>query len=231
MMRRSFFMLAAKAAATHNSLAGVPEGGLSTTEEAASQPSNFFGKVEVATGSVTDASPSAAERPELLQSYVEPKPFVSARRLQLFTASMVLGITSMAVIYFLMTKSISENLEAQQMQLDTIAAKNKQAIEERDKLFKEFSAPSSLDDIKMKMSLYEKEMERNEVALHQSTSALHTEVLYRLKSWWNSCLTNIQDAADRFAKSIDSRNEAGVEYNIRALLENRGYEVVKLEKL
>lgn len=172
--------------------------------------------------------PSASEAPERLQSYVEPKPFISARRMQVFTVSMGVGAASVALVYFFLSKSISTREEEEQTQLDRITERNRLAMQDRMAVVLNFTAPNSYDELYAKMVEREKEVEAQ---LAQSHSTLQTETMFHLKMWWNRCLRNIQTATDNFTNAQLRRKEAQAEANIKATLQYNGYELVELKKM
>lgn len=172
--------------------------------------------------------PSASEAPERLQSYVEPKPFISARRMQVFTVSMGVGAASVALVYFFLSKSISTREEEEQTQLDRITERNRLAMQDRMAVVLNFTAPNSYDELYAKMVEREKEVEAQ---LAQSHSTLHTETMFHLKMWWNRCLRNIQIATDNFTNAQLRRKEAQAEADIKATLQYNGYELVELKKM
>ncbi|RNF14575.1 hypothetical protein TcG_07529 [Trypanosoma cruzi] len=172
--------------------------------------------------------PSSSEAPELLQPYVEPIPFVSARRLQVFFASMGIGATTICVVYYLLSKSMSNNHEEEQRYLQRVVESNRLAMMEPQILVPEFTAPSSFNELKEKMQQHERELERKQAQINRNTILLHKEVVFRLKVWWNASLTHIQEAFDRLGTVIQRRKERAAEAHIKRILEEEGYDLVKL---
>lgn len=219
MMRRSALVFSAGAAkAGESALSSV----------VAEAPSKM--KVEIAAPPPSNFMPPASEAPELLKVYVEPKPFVSPRRVQLFAVSTAVGATAVALVYFLLIQSISLNAEEEHAQVESVAGKNRHAAEERQKLFQDFAAPSSYDQLQAKMAMRDREMARLEEHVYNSTSMLNTEVIYHVKMWWNRSLANIQDAVDRAAIAQQQWQGNQIKANIKATLAYRSYKVVDLEQ-
>lgn len=226
MLRRSAWALAA--AVGDNALSEV-KGNSSALKVEGATPTHRV-KVEIAKPPPADFVPPASEAPELLQAYVEPKPFISPRRAQLFAVSTAVGVTTTALLYFLLSKNISGNAEDEQALVDSVAAKNRLAAEKRQQLFPEFAAPSSYEQLQAKMAQRDREMARQEEQVCSATSTLNTEILFRLKMWWNRCLTNIQDAVDRVATALEQRRQSQVQANIEATLRYGGYSLVDLKR-
>ncbi|KEG10450.1 hypothetical protein DQ04_03701060 [Trypanosoma grayi] len=173
-------------------------------------------------------TPSASEAPELLQPYVEPKPFVSAKRLQVFLASMGIGATTICVVYYLLSKSMSGNLEEEQRYVQRVVESNRLAMLDPQSLIPDFNAPSSFSELKEKMRQHEREIERKQKEVSRSTIMLHTEAVFRVKLWWNACLTHLQDAFDGLGSTIQKRKERAAIAHIKGVLDEEGYELVKL---
>jgi hypothetical protein len=228
------------AAGTSAGSAASPAGDLETVEkgvEAVSKTSTTapapetqqmtYKHVHTVNSPASTFIPSASEAPERLQSYVKPKPFISARRLQLFTVSLGVGAASVALVYFFLSKSISARVEEEQMQVDRVVERNQLALQDRMSVALNFTAPNSYDELYAKMLERDKEVEAQ---LAQSRSTLHTETMFHLKMWWNRCLRNIQTATDSFTKAQLRRKELQAEANIKAALQHNGYELVELKK-
>ncbi|KPI90755.1 hypothetical protein ABL78_0191 [Leptomonas seymouri] len=238
MMRRSAVRFAAAAAAagpavgSPHSIQTIEKGvdAAPNAENAAAPETQHAVNTHVHTARLPPAAftPSAIEAPERLQSYVETKPFVSARRIQVFTVSMGVGAVSVGLVYFFLSKSISTRMEEEQMHLDRVAERNRLAMQDRMSVMLNFTAPSSYDELYAKMVEREKEVEAQ---LAQSRSTLHTETMYHLKMWWNRCLRNIQAATDYFTNAQLRRKEAQAEANIKTTLQYNGYELIELKKI
>lgn len=175
--------------------------------------------------------PPAAEAPELLQPYVEPIPFISPKRLQIFGVSMAVGMVSVASVYFFISKNISTNVEEQRHQIDLISQRNELAEREQERMLPDFAAPSTYGEVYAKVLQHQRELLRQEENITKSTSTLHTETLFRLKRWWNVCLTNVQDAVDRFFIAQERRQESRARDKILASLQYSGYAVLNLRKM
>lgn len=197
-----------------------------TTTTAESQPTPYK-HVHTVSPPASTFIPSASEAPERLQSYVQPKPFISARRMQVFTVSMGVGAASVALVYLFLSKSISTRVEEEQSQVDRVTERNRLAMQDRMSVVLDFKAPNSYDELYAKMLERDKEVEAQ---LAQSRSTLHTETMFHLKLWWNRCLRNIQSATDAFTNARLRRKEAQAEANVRATLQYNGYELVDLKK-
>lgn len=219
MMRRSFALLAV---AGKNTVATtLPD----ITDSSGSQLG-----VEIAEPPPANFLPPAKEAPELLQAYVEPKPFVSPRRLQLFTVSMAVGALTVGGLYFLLSKTISASVEEEQHEVDRVAERNRLAAMERQKLLPAFTAPTSYEQLHEKMMQHQREIARQETLVATSTSMLHTEVIYHVKKFWNRCLTHIQDAVEHSSAVAESRREAKLKRSIEASLSYNGFRVNSLER-
>ncbi|KPA86554.1 putative mitochondrial hypothetical protein [Leptomonas pyrrhocoris] len=236
MMRRGAVRLAVAAASaaagTHDiqpvekDVEAVPTADPTTATPATQQPT--YKHVHTVNPPASTFIPSASEAPELLQSYVEPKPFISARRLQVFTVSMGVGAFSVSLVYFFLSKSISTRVEEEQTQLDRITERNRLAMQDRMSVVPNFTAPNSYDELYAKMIERDKEVESQ---LAQSRSTLHTETMFHLRMWWNRCLRNIQAATDAFANAQLRRKEAQAEANIKTTLRCSGYKLMDLKKV
>ncbi|RNF19250.1 uncharacterized protein Tco025E_04204 [Trypanosoma conorhini] len=172
--------------------------------------------------------PTSSEAPELLQPYVEPTPFVSARRLQVFLASMGIGATTVWVVYYLLSKSMSNSHEEEERYVQRVVESNRLAMADPESLIPDFTAPSSFNELKEKIQQHQRELERQQAQINRDTIMLHKEVVFRMKVWWNASLTNIQEAFDRLGDAIQSRKERVAESHIKSLLEEAGYDLVKL---
>lgn len=241
MLRRSLVRFAAAAASPANAAGGIQPVGqaaeaaapttttvaVETQPPAQAQPTAYK-HVHTVNPPASTFIPSASEAPERLQSYVEPKPFISARRMQVFTVSMGVGAASVALVYFFLSKSISARVEEEQTQLDRLAERNRLALQDRLTVVPSFTAPNSYDELYAKMVERDKEVEAQ---IAQSRSTLHTETMFHLKLWWNRCLRNIQAAADAFTNAQLRRKEAQAEASVKATLQYNGYELQSLKKL
>ncbi|EPY22248.1 hypothetical protein STCU_02523 [Strigomonas culicis] len=223
MMRRSFFLLSG------SMIKSISDVGTHTSSKLKETEESVYTRVKLAYPEVDKYVPPASERPELLQVYVEPTPFINARRLQLFTISMGIGMTAVSVVYLILSKTISDNLEDQQQELDTLSEKNRAALVERKKMLDDFSAPSSYEELKLIVEQHDRELERNEKVIAESTSVLHTEVIYRLKMWWNRSLMNIQAATTQFYRQKEARLDKITEENIKSVIQSSGYDLLSLK--
>lgn len=175
-----------------------------------------------------DFVPSASEAPELLTSYVQPKPFVSPRRLQVFTVSMGVGMVAVGMVYFLVSRSIGDSIEQEQLGIDSVAANNARAVAELRRSVISFKAPSTYEELQQKVKQRDEEVERQEREVVGSTSVLYTETVFRLKMWWNRCLGRIQDAVDQFCVAHAQRQEHMARASVEATIRQHGYELVSL---
>ncbi|KAK7200883.1 hypothetical protein NESM_000147100 [Novymonas esmeraldas] len=235
MMRRCGVRWAAAAAAAVAPAAASGSGAQTVTTatesgvaEVAQGTAPAYKHVHTANPPPSNFIPPATEAPELLQSYVEPKPFVSPRRVQVFTVSLGVGAASVALVYFFLSKSISTRVEEEQLQVDRIVERNRVAMQDRVSIVPTFTAPSAYDELYAKMIERDREVETQ---LAQAKSTLHTETMFHVKMWWNRCLRNIQSATDAFTKAQLRNSEAQAEANIRARLRHSGYELVELSKV
>lgn len=245
-MRRSFVRYAAAAAASAASVNGArdlqpvdasaeaaapttttPATSVAETQQQQQQPTAYK-HVHTVNPPASTFIPSASEAPERLQTFVEPKPFISARRMQVFTVSMGVGAASVALVYFFLSKSISARVEEEQTQLDRIAERNRLAMQDRMTVVPSFTAPNSYDQLYAKMVERDKEVEAQ---IAQSRSTLHTETVFHLKLWWNRCLRNIQAATDALTNAQLRRKEAQAEASVKATLQYNGYELQSLKKV
>eukprot|EP00796_Vickermania_ingenoplastis_P006148 gene6148-4427_t len=163
----------------------------------------------------TDFKPSASSAPHLLESYVEPKPFVSQKNLQIFTVFFLVGGATVCAVYFLLSSSIAEDLGREYTHADGIRESN----ERHAALLEEFAVHTSYKH------LHEKMERRNAEAREQQltrVSVLHSEVLYRAKMWWNRQLTLI----DSVVTLLWERRKLQSEYEtIRSALSLKGYDL------
>ncbi|EAN76980.1 uncharacterized protein TEOVI_000798200 [Trypanosoma equiperdum] len=175
-------------------------------------------------------TPTASEAPELLLPYVEPKPFVSTKRLKAFVASMFVGATTIGTAYYLLSKSISTSLEDgnKNLYLQRIIESNRVALQPRPNIVPEFTAPSSFAELQKKMQQHELELDRKRARILDETVMLHAEAGFRMKLWWNTCLAHIQEAGDKLAFLLQERRERAALAHIRESLDEKGYELVKL---
>ncbi|KAG5491358.1 hypothetical protein JIQ42_01257 [Leishmania sp. Namibia] len=199
-----------------------------TAKSSATGTTTEYKHVHTANMSLSEFLPPATEAPERLQSYVEPKPFISLRRMQVFTVSLGVGASSIALVYFLLSTSIRNRVEEEQLHVDRIVECNRMAMHDRISVVPTFTAPSTYDDLYAKMVEKDKEVETQ---LTKVKSTLHTETMFHVKMWWNRCLHNIQSATDAFAAAQLRHKEAQAEANIKATLQYSGYEVVGLSKV
>lgn len=230
-MRRSGRILCAAGAAIASNKAAVTLAKGADSNAAAKDTSSgevASRTVHIVSAPLSSFIPQASEAPELLQSYVEPKPFISARRLQLFSVSMAAGAAAVGLVYFLLSKSISNRVEEEQALVDRIVERNRLALQSRHSVLPAFVAPSSFDELYTKMVDREKEVEQQ---LTQTNSTLNTETMFHLKMWWNRCLKNIQVATDSFFSAQQRRSEAQARKNIEAAIKYSGYEVVELREI
>ncbi|RNF11487.1 hypothetical protein TraAM80_00933 [Trypanosoma rangeli] len=212
MLKRSSGVLLALAVRAKSSLSAVEKEGGGTTES--EQLSRYV--------------PSSSEAPELLQPYVEPTPFVSARRLQVFLASMGIGATTVWVVYYLLSKSMSNAHEEEELCVQRVVESNRLAMMDPQSLIPDFTAPSSFNELKEKMRQHQRELERQQAEIDRDTIMLHREVVFRMKVWWNASLTHVQEACDHFGVALQRRRERIAEIHIKRLLEEEGYQFVKL---
>ncbi|KAG5492870.1 hypothetical protein JKF63_01450 [Porcisia hertigi] len=226
-MRRCAARYAAAAAAASggNNLAEV---GTSVDRGVATVTTSDYKHTHTAEQPRSNFVPPATEAPERLRPYVEPKPFISRRQLQVFTVSLGLGAASVAMVYFFLSASIRNRVEEEQLQVDRIVERNRLAMQDRMSVLPAFTAPSTFDDLYAKMVKRDLEVEKQ---LAQAKSTLHTETMFHAKMWWNRCLRNIQSAADAFTAAQLHRQEAQVEANIKATLKYSGYELASLSKV
>ncbi|AYU83258.1 protein of unknown function - conserved [Leishmania donovani] len=229
-MRRCAARLAAAAAAAGggSDLQTVSSSLGSVAKSSVTGTTTEYKHVHTATRSPSDFIPPATEAPERLQSYVEPKPFISLRRMQVFTVSLGVGAASVALVYFFLSTSIRNRVEEEQFQVDRIVERNRMAMQDRISIVPIFVAPSTYDELYAKMVKKDKEVETQ---LTQAKSTLHTETMFHVKMWWNRCLHNIQSATDAFAAAQLRHKEAQAEANIKATLQYSGYELVGLSKV
>nr|CCC92980.1 conserved hypothetical protein [Trypanosoma congolense IL3000] len=173
---------------------------------------------------------TASEAPELLLPYVEPTPFVSAKRYKAFVASMFVGATAMGTVYYMLSESISGSLEEgnKNLYLHRVAESNKIALLSQTSVVPEFAAPSSFAELAEKMRQHERELELKQAKINDGAVMLHAEVGFRMKLWWNTCLTHIQEAADNLARILERRRERIALENVRDKLEAKGYELVRI---
>ncbi|GET92975.1 hypothetical protein, conserved [Leishmania tarentolae] len=229
-MRRHVARLAAAAAAAGGGgdLQTANSSLNSMAKSLAAGPTSEYKHVHTATPSPVNFIPPATEAPERLQSYVEPKPFISLRRMQLFTVSLGVGAASMALVYFFLSSSIRNRVEEEQLQVDRIVERNRIAMQDRMSILPIFTAPSTYDELYTKMLEKEREVETQ---LSQAKSTLHTETMFHIKMWWNRCLRNIQSATDAFVTAQLRHKEAQAEANIKATLQYSGYQLMSLSKV
>lgn len=230
LMRRcaARFAPAAAAACGGSDLQTVSSSLGSVAKSSTTSATTEYKHVHTATRSPSDFIPPATEAPERLQSYVEPKPFISLRRMQVFTVSLGVGAASVALVYFFLSTSIRNRVEEEQLQVDRIVERNRMAMQDRISIVPIFTAPSTYDELYAKMVEKDKEVETQ---LTQAKSTLHTETMFHVKMWWNRCLRNIQSATDAFVAAQLRHKEAQAEANIKATLQYSGYELVGLSKV
>ncbi|ORC92007.1 uncharacterized protein TM35_000042210 [Trypanosoma theileri] len=219
-MRRSCFALLAQAAKTKTSLA--------TSSTNTTSDDDTHTEKGTTTEQLSTYVPTASEAPELLQPYVEPTPFVSAKRLQVFCASLGVGLATICSAYYLVSKSMSINQEEEHLHVQSIVESNRLAMMDPKSLIPDFTAPSSFNELKEKMRQHERELERQQAEINRNTVMLHTEAVFRMKVWWNKCLTHLQEAFDEFGVAIQKRKERAAVANIKDVIDAEGYELVNL---
>ncbi|CAM43666.1 conserved hypothetical protein [Leishmania braziliensis MHOM/BR/75/M2904] len=222
------FAAAAVAAGSDSDLQSISPSAYSGAKSAVAGTTTEYKHVHTANPLPSQFIPPASEAPERLQSYVEPKPFISLRRMQLFTVSLGVGGASVALVYFFLSTSIRNRVEEEQLQFDRVVERNRIAMQDRISVVPVFVAPSTYDE------LYAKMLEKDrtvETQLTQAKSTLHTETMFHVKMWWNRCLRNIQAATDAFVTAQLRHKEAHAEANIKAALQYSGYELVSLSKV
>lgn len=172
--------------------------------------------------------PSSSEAPELLRPYVTPTPFVSAKRLQVFLASFGVGATTIGGVYYFLSRSMSNSHEEELRYVQRVMESNRLAMKDQKCIIPEFTAPSSFAELKAKMRQHEFDMEKQLQQMNRDTVMLHREVLFRLKVWWNACLTQLQESCDQLGVMIQRRKRRAAEANIKHILDDEGYELVRL---
>lgn len=191
---------------------------ISPVSEKSVQKSTSRIKVEIAEEVVKNFTPSGSTAPELLSLYVEPKPFFSRKKLQLFAASALVGAVTVSVLYFLVSKSIADDLDREYTYAEVIRDSN----ERHSVLQKEFVAPSSYLYLKDKMERHRKEsLDRQK----ETVSILHSEIIYRAKMWWNRQLVYIDSAVSQMYEMRKSKGELEL---IRAAVGLRGFDLVRV---
>lgn len=178
-------------------------------------------KIKVDSDAVKNFKASASQAPELLESYVKPTPFVSQRNFQLFTVSFVVGSVTICGLYFLVSKSLADDYEREQLYADGIRVSN----DRHEALLKEFVAPSSYRYLQDKMERRQAETLEEEMV---KVSMLHSEILYRAKVWWNRQLTIIDSVLTRMWDRMRHQSEFDA---IRGALAVRGYDLVALKEV
>ncbi|KAH9601530.1 hypothetical protein LSM04_003411 [Trypanosoma melophagium] len=227
-MRRSRFALLAQAAKSKTSLTTSFS---SSTTRRRNDNENDDNNTRTEKGNTEQLSaytPTASEAPELLQPYVEPTPFVSAKRLQVFLASLGVGVATICSAYYLVSKSMSKNQEKEHFQVQSIVESNRLAMMDPKSLIPDFTAPSSFNELKEKMRQHERELERQQAEINRNTIMLHAEAVFRMKVWWNKCLTHLQEAFDEFGVAMQKRKERASVAYIKEIIDAEGYELVNL---
>lgn len=213
MLRRGFRVLSAS-----NVVKTVETGLQNAPSSEGSTISTRRIKIEVANEILKDFRPSASAAPQLLEAYVEPKPFISQKNFQLFAVSFLVGGATVCAVYLLLSSSIAEDLEREYLYADGIRESN----ERHATLLKEFVAPSSYKYLQDKMERRQAENRDQEM---ERVSVLHSEVLYRVKIWWNRQLTLIDSVFTRMWERRRIRSEFET---IRAAVALRGFDVVNV---
>lgn len=204
----------------------LAQNSLKTVEKSVStNPAVRRVKIEVATDVVKNFKPSATVAPNLLEIYSGKKTVFGtpkssfAASVQLFAASCAVGSAVIFFIYYIVGGSIADDIEREYIYADGIRDSN----ERHEVLLKEFVAPSSYKYLQEKMIRKQEERREHDVV---QASVLHSEVVYRMKIWWNRQLTLLDSVLSRFLLRQKARSEAST---IASAVAVRGYLLVKLE--
>lgn len=191
-----------------------------------------------------DAVPTPSEAPHILESSSsnERKPFVSAKRLKAFTGSLVVGAVSMAAVYSLLSKSMSDRHTAEVELVDRItrstlsAAELEQRVQQdaadlQKKFVGNFVSPSSFAELKHKAN-DEALLKLKPAGPAKEESLLHDVILFRAKRFWNDCITNVQTAVDQFERQYRERRRSlaveALEQRLKEEFPDRSFTLTKL---
>lgn len=233
-MRRSL----AKFASNH-SIAAVSA--VATTASNASPSS----QVSVA----VDATPTPVEAPHLLEHVEEAKPFVNPKSLKAFSVSLLIGCVSAGSVYYLLSKTISNQFLEEKYIVQRIASAVAKEAEQSqyspakltvdvcDHLVGDFTAPSTYAELKERIAALDQrrtshsELPESNRGSQSVPPALHQEAAYRAKKAWNDTITNVQVSLETFAVEYKLRRERQAEAAIRAQLSALGIDDTNLKRV
>lgn len=147
-----------------------------------------------------------------------------ARQLRDFLVSMCVGVASACILFKLIGKSMSINVEDEAFHAHLLSHQGKRAALTERSVLPDFAYTRSYEELRRKMEEHRANVAQLEQQVSQSTNTLHTEIIYRLKLWWNNSLNRIQHSLAQCAPGDDATDESCV----RKALEVRGYRAQNL---
>ncbi|CCW61363.1 unnamed protein product [Phytomonas sp. EM1] len=179
-----------------------------------------------------DGWTSLASEPHVqLQPEIEPMPLVSFHKIRSFLTFMAVGAAVVGGLYFLLSIHIRHEVEEEQLAMEELRERSRLALLEREKLFPDFTAPNTYEEMQRLMQQQERELAAQEAEMISSACMLHSEVIFRLKTWWNRSLAHIQDAVDLFFTTLEQRRSSGLKGKIETTLRQNSYELVELHQI
>ena len=180
------------------------------------------------------STPDENAAPPRLESYTEPKPFITPRQARNFTFSAVVGVSVIAAVHFILSASIAENYEEELAVLRRVTKDSSaaEALAPKPEI-PQFVAPSSYSALKKRME--EEAKISREAFLHdknvREAPVLHQEVSQRLMLGWNAALANVEQSAAAMAVQYHNWRLKQMKKNVRAIVEEQQLTLVELREV
>eukprot|EP00758_Cryptobia_borreli_P005896 Tbor_TRINITY_DN5010_c5_g6::TRINITY_DN5010_c5_g6_i1::g.14106::m.14106 len=238
MMRRSFSRFAVAVAgkeisdiASDKVLANDPNN--KQTADVGATVSSSSQRIDTVTSSfvspLIDPRPDASEAPHLLaqESF---KPFISANKIRNFSASLGVGVVSVATVYYLLSKQVADHFEEEAKLMRKLEEDASRA--RRTSHLQHFVAPSSFAMLQKKM-IEEEKLQELGLAKHQQNKTsvvLHQEFLLRLKARWNKMVQDGQDSMNILIMQYNNYRDEQMKAVMMGVLEMNGLKVISMEQ-
>ncbi|CCW68950.1 unnamed protein product [Phytomonas sp. Hart1] len=144
---------------------------------------------------------------------------------------MAVGAAVGGELYYLLNVDIAHLIREEQLAMEELRERRRLTTPEREKAFPDFTAPDTYEELQRLMQEQACEIATQEAEIRSATSMLRSEVVYRLKTWWNHSLSHLQDAVELFFIALEQRKASGLRNKIETTLRCNLYELVELHPI
>ena len=181
----------------------------------------------------SDSLPAATEAPHLLEAFEQPRPFVSAKRLRMFSFAVLLGASFVGSVYYIVSRALASRCERELEMIRAIAEQTREAEDsvgvDRE-VIPRFVLPQTYNELVEKMrQADDSAMTSKGPAAHGPL--LHQEVIHRAKLAWNEGIFNVQVSLEAYGLEWKRRREEQTKVSIESSIRLLGYEPSELKRI